>query len=429
MIRRYVAPCRQPASGSAFPFIPALLLAAFALPPLPVTAATLSFGEVTRLALQTHPTVLSKEFLSAAARDAVDAASWGRYPTPTVEAGNDTNGVITTTLRVQQPIYNFGRVTSEINAAQARREAADSGVEEARENIASKVIAAYVDALQQQERKEAAAQEAETLESLLMLIKRRVEAEASPRIDLDLAQSRLYQANNNLAQAKRALGGALTRLSQLAGKTIDGVIARDAGSGGPRTMAEAQEQARNFSATLRRLAHEEDAAGSDAETRKARYLPQLSARYENSYASASVNGASPYSTKRVYLVIQSETGAGLSAASEIHAARAQQEAARQEKESALRDLDERVANDWETLVAARSMLGNSRLASASSKQIYQSYSRLYTAGKKTWLDVLNAVRDATQADLAESDARAQALGAELRLRLATGQLKEMTNEK
>ncbi len=79
--------------------------------------------------------------------------------------------------------------------------------------------------------------------------------------------------------------------------------------------------------------------------------------------------------------------------------------------------------DWDELQAARMRLNNATLASTGAKDVYESYTRQYTAGRKTWLDVLNTVRESTQSEVAVTDAKAQATGASLRLRLATGNLR------
>lgn len=57
-----------------------------------------------------------------------------------------------------------------------------------------------------------------------------------------------------------------------------------------------------------------------------------------------------------------------------------------------------------------------------STEVFESYSRQYIAGRKTWIDVLNAVRETTQSDFALADARAQVVAAGERLRLRTGAL-------
>lgn len=408
------------------PFILNLTAAALLLLALPAAAEALSFGEITRQALVTYPAILSKVSSSAAATANLDAANWARYPTPSLEAGSDSNGVATAMLRVQQPIYSFGRITAGIDAAQSRREVAESAIKEARQDVALKVINAYVEALRQKERKEATAKEVGQLEALLGLITRRVEAQASPFIDSELARSRLYQARNDLSSIGQALASSLTKLSQLAGKPVDDVKLLDGDSSvEAKSREEALDLAREFSSTLQRLAREEAAAAADVDVKNASYKPQLSARYENANASAALNGTPAYSTKRLYLVLEMQTGAGLAALSEVRAAQARREAAQQEREIALRDLNERVSTDWDELAASRVRLENASLASVSAKQVYESYARLFTTGRKTWLDVLNTVRESTQSDLVAIDSQAQITGAALRLRLVTGKLKEM----
>ena len=79
--------------------------------------------------------------------------------------------------------------------------------------------------------------------------------------------------------------------------------------------------------------------------------------------------------------------------------------------------------DWDEMMAARTRLANATLASKSAKDVYESYTRQYNAGRKTWLDVLNTVRESTQSDAAVADASAQVAAASLRLLLQTRNLK------
>ena len=96
------------------------------------------------------------------------------------------------------------------------------------------------------------------------------------------------------------------------------------------------------------------------------------------------------------------------------------------REAAERDMRERLTLDWNEWVAARLRLANAEQARAMSTQVFESYARQFTTGRKTWIDVLNAVREATQSELAVVDARAQMLAASLRLRALTGTLTSTT---
>lgn len=390
-------------------------------------AQALSFEQIANGAVATHPAILAKRSSSAAAKADLDGASWQRYPTPSLELGNDNNNTRTTMLRVQQPLWTGGRITAGIDAAQSRHQASETAINETKQDIVLRVIAGYVEALREQSRQETIAKGVEQHERLLGLISRRVEQEASPRVDRELAQSRLYQVNNDLSTVEQALSNALTQLSQLAGTPIGKVIALDRDRAtGLRSKESVIQQAIERSSTLRRLDFEEQASQADIESKKASYKPQISIRYENAYASSPLNGIPGYSTSRVLLVAEAQTGAGLSALAGVDAAIAKREAVRLQRETALRDLQERVAMDWNEWVAARTRLDNARRASSSAKEVFESYTRQYTAGRKTWLDVLNTVRESTQSEMAVADAYAQLTGASLRLRLVTGNLTGLT---
>lgn len=399
----------------------ALMLASVA-----ASAQTSSFGEIAKQALATHPAIQAKLSSSAAARAELAGASWQRYPTPSIELNNDSNNARTTLLRLQQPLWAGGRIDAGIDAAHSRHRASETATQETMQEIVLRVIAAYVEALRQQARQETVVQGVQHHERLLGLITRRVEHDASPRVDQELAQSRLYQAKNDLSSVSQALANALTQLSQLSGMPVRGVSPLDIDKLLGESKESLLEQAIAWSPTLRRIAFEEEAAQAEVELKRASYMPQVSLRYEHAQTSAPLNGIPAYSTSRVLLVVEAQTGAGLSALTGVDAAIARREAARQQRDAALRDLRERISIDWDELLAARTRLENATLASRGSKEVYESYTRQYTAGRKTWLDVLNTVRESTQSDVAATDASAQAAAASLRLRLATGNLKGLS---
>lgn len=390
----------------------------------PAMAQASSFEQIARQALATHPAILSKLSSSAAARAELEGASWQRYPTPSFEANSDNSNTRSTLLRVQQPLWAGGRIDAGIDAAHSRHQAAETGIRETKQEIVLRVIAAYVEALRQQSRQETLGESVQQHERLLGLITRRVEHDASPRVDQELAQSRLYQTKNDLSAVTQSLANALTQLSQLSGMSVRRVSAIDADNlFVPQSKEAMLEQAIAWSPTLRRLSFEEDAAQAEIELKRASYKPQVSLRFENAHASATLNGIPAYTTNRVLLVVEAQTGAGLSAFAGVDAAIARRDALRLQRDTAVREVQERLSVDLDEFLAARTRFENATLASRGSKEVHESYTRQYTAGRKTWLDVLNTVRESTQADVAATDAGAQATGALLRLKLNTGNLK------
>jgi len=92
------------------------------------------------------------------------------------------------------------------------------------------------------------------------------------------------------------------------------------------------------------------------------------------------------------------------------------------RDAAQRDLQAQIAVDWDDWQFARQRLQTAEQSRSMSAEVFESYTRQYTTGRKTWIDVLNAVREVTQADFQMADAQAQVVAAALRLRLRSGAL-------
>ena len=374
-----------------------------------------TFEQVMQSALASHPAMLGRRAAQAAAQADRQGAEWQRYPTPSIEASTQSGGGNAGLLRLEQPLWSGGRITANIDAAGSRLEAAGAALDEARLELSLRVIAAYTEALRQRARQQHATAGVEEHEKLLGMIRRRVTQEVSTLTDQRLAESRLYQAANDQSAATQALNNALAQLAQLAGRPVAEISAQGVNDlGAPAGLEAALAQALAWSPALRRLAHEEEAANADIAARRSAYLPQLALRLERNVGQAQ--------DSRALLVLQAQPGAGLSSVSGVEAAIARREAARMARDTAERDARERVTLDWNERVAARLRLENAHLARAMSTEVFESYTRQYVIGRKTWIDVLNAVREATQSQFALEDARTQAIAASLRLRAQTGTL-------
>jgi adhesin transport system outer membrane protein len=329
----------------------------------------------------------------------------------TTQGSGSNNGL----LRLDQPLWTGGRITAAIDAAGSRLDAAGAAIDESTLDLSLRVIAAYGEALRQQAKMQYAQAGVDEHEKLLGMIRRRVEHEVSSQTDQSLAESRLYQAVNDLALIKQAYNNAIAQLGQLCGceaKTISerGVSAQlDA-----QSLDDVLTQVLAYSPALRRLKHEEEAADADIASKRSAYSPQLSLRLEKS--------TGQLQTSRALLVLQAQPGAGLSAISGVDAAIARREAARMAREAAERDARDRATLDWNEWQSSRLRFENSKLSRSMSTLVFESYARQYAIGRKSWIEVLNAVREASLAEFSLEDARSQMVAASLRLRAQTGKL-------
>lgn len=378
-----------------------------------------NFGQLLQSALISHPALLGKRAAQAAAQADLDGAKWQRYPSISAETSTPTSNVNSALLRIEQPLWTGGRISGGIDVASSRLGAADAALDEERLNIALRVIAAYSEALRQQERLQWATSGVQEHDKLLSIIRRRVDREVSSQTDQRLAQTRMLQAQSDQSAATQSLNSALTQLSQLAGKMVDAIATLDPTDlSPPPSLDVALPQALSYSPLLHRLNQEEQAATADIAVKRSAYMPQLALRLEKT--------TGQFNDNRAMLVLSAQPGAGLSAVSGVSAAIAKSEALRLAQEAARRDTRERVTSDWNEWQGAGQRVGYAGSSRDMSQDVFESYTRQYVIGRKTWNDVLNAVREATQSQFALADARAQTIAAGLRLSAQTGTLKQLT---
>ncbi|MBF0462736.1 MAG: TolC family protein [Magnetococcales bacterium] len=371
-----------------------------------------------------YPAIRSKQAAKEAAKADLEGAEWQRYPTPGVQLGRDSHGANTTTLSLEQPLWTGGRITAAIDAAEARHGAAGEGINESQQEILLRVIAAYVEATREHSRQEILIKQVRRQERLLEMIARRVQTEASPTVDRELAETRMHLAVTELSVGTQAYNNAMTMLSELAGEPVTQPmpVVVDAANLPPNQdtlLTEAVAQ----SPTLARMKMEENAARADVDSKRSVFWPQVVARYESTTSPASLGSDLQVHDSRMLMMLSSQVGAGLSNVSGLQSAQSRLRSLELDRESTVRDLRTSLNMDWDTLVAARLRLRHAELSRSGTAEVFDSYTRQYVIGRKSWLDVMNAVREDIQAELAVEDTQAEINVATLRIQTRTNRLR------
>jgi len=364
-------------------------------------------------AMASHPLVQGRRAALDASRTDREGAEWQRFPTPSLEASRRDSGASASLLALEIPVWTGGRLTAGVRAAGFREDAARSAVAESQETIALRVINAYGELLRQQQRLLHAEASVVEHERLLAMISRRVDQEVSPPADRQFALARLAQARIERSVARQGVQAAGSQLAQLVGQPVQRVSEPTAGLRiPPPSLDAALSIAVERSPALERLDRAALAAAEEVVARRSAVWPQVAVRLEKQF------GTLPDS--RALVVLRAQPGAGLSAASAVASAQRRVDEARLAREAAVRGLREQVETAWVQLVAADERVTGARQSVDMTQSVSESYARQYAAGRKTWIDVLNAVREATQSQFALSDALAQSRSAALTLWLLTG---------
>jgi adhesin transport system outer membrane protein len=372
-------------------------------------------GELLATAVASHPTIAAARATIRAAGADLRSARWQSFPSLSVEGLllDEPSNSRQASVVVEQPIWAGGRIASSIRKAKADRLAAVAGYREAVLEVMVGVSQSYRE-YHRLGRKYGVLQRSLTEHrTLVQRMERRVAQEVSPLADLELARSRAAQIEQQVTTTAAQRTSALQKLRELVG---------DPGmnpGGAPSTdmplvdfdRDDLVAKALAFDPTRQRLIAEAESAGAAAASARASILPQLSGQY-------SYNESFGH---RVGLVLKAQSDGGFSRFAAASAARQREEAAELRISSTERDLRERTVSDLAEYQSGRERMLSSSTARDAAERVTQSYLRQFVSGRRTWLDVMNAVREATTAENDAIDAEANALQARDRLLMRSGQ--------
>lgn len=379
-------------------------------------------SQVIQLALQRHPSVEAARLQAKAAGIEVTAAQWQRFPSVSLETGGfeEDNYQPRTSAVMEQPLWTGGRIKAGIERADFRQRAAYEGYRESRQEIALAVNAAYLD-FQRLSQRLLAVQESEIQhQRMVQTMERRVVQEVSPLSDLELARSRLLQVQQQFSLTRSQRESALGRLRELLGDFgfVPGGDMAFPGIWPEMTEADLLAQAMAYSPKRQRYLADASAADADARVIQAASLPQISGQY-------SYNELYGY---RLGVVVKAQTDGGLSRFAATDAARMRRDASQMQVGAIERELRDQIRGDLIEYRYASGRIDNAEASAKSTLGITESYMRQFVSGRRSWLDVMNAMRESTSARLDAIDARAGAVSALNRLLLRSGQLEPLFME-
>ena len=377
----------------------------------------ITLEQVLHIAAETHPSIAQRRSEQGASDYGVIGARWQRWPGISMSSSRGQLGSTLTELQLEQPLWTGGRITANINAAEARAEAARHSVLEARKIIIERAINAYAEAMRLQSRIAIADAAIEDFEALTAMIDRRVENGISPKADAVNVRARLQQANSERLQLRLQRRNTLTELELLIGQGFSELAVPQPLRSNPISLEDAVHLALESAPELARLNAEERVAEETIAATRSNLSPSLSLRYQRIFG-----GGTLYATDQLFLGVTYQPGSGLSSLSAISEAEARRTGTTYAREAIRLELMNRVRNLWQQADSSRRELTVLGDLVASTQEVYASCLRQFPVGRRTWLEVLLARRDATQAQYALSDTQWMGFAAELKLQLVTGEL-------
>ena len=402
------------------------------------TQNTASTNATSRLRLQylleataaSYPSLMASRTEARANEQDLEATQRQRWPTfsSSVESltGN-TRSYPSRSLQVEQTVWDAGRVTARISEAQA---SVDQGYVKTilqRQELFLQVLAGWQNLMSASARAQVAAQTIKRLREFQAQMQRRVDAEASPRIDLELANARMLQTEVELETAQSSLQVALTRLEQLSGEQNLSTFLPDLPA--MPSLQETQGLAQKMSQidwhrvaaehpSVMRAQFETQQAKSRLKAKQSEGWPQI---YVRAFQPLGTLPTSSDTGMTTFIGLRYTPGAGLSNIIEAQALETRISSAELMVLTAHRDIQQTLLSDQEEWTNTRKRIAALEKSVKGSDLVLASYQRQFQAGRKTWQDLLNAVRELAQNQYALVDAQAAMMGAMYRLQVRMGQ--------
>ncbi len=376
-----------------------------------------ALAEAIAIATEKDPSVLAAWLSARAALQDVKGAKWLRFPAlSTGFVFYDRSSPITEQLApsvlVQLPLWTGGRLSANIKRAKAVEQAAIANWREAILDIAQQVADSYYNIVLTTRIEAFYKDSLAAHQRLVETIRRRVDQEISPEADYQLARSRAAQIEQELTNISAQRLAALRTLAELVRDPNFrlGPVPEFNPASATQNWDNVVAEAVAFSPTRERLQYEADAAQDAVKVSRGSIFPQVNAQYSYSDVVGS----------RVGIGLQLQTSNGLSQFSAVSAASARAREATQQVGLAVRQLKQAVEVQKVTQEAAVRRAKVSEVASETAGRVSESYVRQFIAGRRSWLDVLNSLREnlSNQVNLTQAEVGAQS--AATRLNLVSG---------
>jgi adhesin transport system outer membrane protein len=374
-----------------------------------------------------HPSVQAARIDIRASAEDKRAQERQRWPTMSALVENKSSNptvAATRVLRVEQTLWDAGRISARINEAGTALNINQARVYITVQQLSLQLVAAWQNLKGAEGRMAVAYESLDQLERYRAQMERRVQAEASPPIDLELMRSRILQTEVELNQAVNARLQALSRIEQLSGLPgLQEKVRWSAPALPPLVQMQGHvdqlkevdwfDVARRHP-SVEKTRQESLVARQRLDGKRAELYPQLYLRVDRPIGALNNDVAG-------FVGFRYTPGAGLATSVEAQALAERAASLEQATEVAVREISEALASDRDELQSSRSRMLALQKAVLGSREVLESYGRQFIAGRKTWLDLLNAVRELSQNQYALADSHAAMLAALYRLQVRMGE--------
>lgn len=354
------------------------------------TGIIVRFSDALAHVWETHPDVRqSQQALQASGFD-VTAAYTGFLPYAQVDLGKSSRSD-TYIARLVQPIFSGGSTLAAVDGAKAAERQALAELGRTRLQLALRLNDAWFSWVAAREQDQLYRTYIVDLENLRGVIQRRANEGAAPQSDVINALTRVRQAQAQAEANRSVLGASQAQLVALLGTRALGEASwpEQSQSLDDKLASDAWEHARDQHPTIQGTLANIDRQDAERRVNRGRLVPELAIRYVKPFGEEA-----KLSDPVTEFVVQYQTDNGFRALQSMRAGSSRTEGARASFDNARREIFAAINQAAAERQAARLQLGYQQEAAQSARDLIDSFVRQFEVGRKTWVEVLNAQREA-----------------------------------
>lgn len=392
--------------------------------------------ELIAKSFERNPSILSKKNAIISSSYSVDGARWQYYPTPSLRAENDDNGQRVVTFSLQQPLWAGGKIDATYDKTKIQEQIAKMNLNETKESLAISITQNIYNLLSSYGKTLVYADALRRLEEHKNMITRRINEGASPDSELLLINARLSQAQTDYSMSLALQNKTLVTLEQLLAKKVTIEDFRDIL---PKELNKLELTSKyrdedlmnkviEVNPSLEKYSGQIKAQSYEIDIKKAILYPTVYAKYEKNWSDNNNTNNNNNNDSLFKLGVEYSPGAGLSSLSAIDTAKADLLTLSRDKDNLELEIKQKINSELSDYEFTYNRYDNYTLAVESNQQTCESYKRLFVAGKRSWLDVLNAERELINAQISLSDVQAYLVTTPIKFRIFSNELLKLKKD-
>lgn len=230
------------------------------------------------------------------------------------------------------------------------------------------------------------------------MLDRRMDAGVSSNSDKDLLNARIEQINSDMIMAKNKYKVAILQLELMLDTKIDcNVNIKEIQLNHSNNIEDYINRLLSYHPALKKSTAEIQTTKYELDNTKASIMPNVSVRAEHREGDLyDKNYDKSNDQSLIYVALTASTGAGLSSMSDIAAAKVKINEIEFKKQSIEKELIDSLLNDYNNYEITKSRMKVVEKSIVSAQNVLDSYERLFLAGKRQWLDLVNSSREVMQ---------------------------------